>query len=80
MTDRFKCPACGHWCVRYDDDLAPGWVCSKRGGCGSEWPEPTMCEWFALCENLATHTQSHPILGEVPICDRCQGIYDKQTS
>lgn len=36
-----------------------------------------MCEWFALCANDATHTQSHPILGEVPICDRCQDKYDK---
>lgn len=34
------------------------------------------CQWFAYCTNDATGTQSHPILGEVPICDRCQGIYD----
>lgn len=34
------------------------------------------CSWFAYCENPATHTQAHPILGDVPICDRCQGIYD----
>jgi len=30
-----------------------------------------MCEWFLLCENEATTTRSHPILGDVPICDRC---------
>lgn len=35
------------------------------------------CEWFAGCGNLATHSQAHPILGDVPICDRCQGIYDR---
>ena len=34
------------------------------------------CEWFTLCDREATHTQFHPILGEVPICDRCQAKYD----
>lgn len=35
MTAReYRCPACGHWCVPVDDG---GWICSKRGGCGSEW-------------------------------------------
>lgn len=29
------------------------------------------CRWFALCTNDATKTRSHPILGDVPICDRC---------
>lgn len=30
-----------------------------------------MCEWYALCANLAVGTTPHPILGPVPICDRC---------
>lgn len=30
-----------------------------------------VCEWFLLCENTATSMEPHPILGEVPICDRC---------
>jgi hypothetical protein len=29
------------------------------------------CEWYALCENPATGTRSHTILGDVPICERC---------
>ena len=29
------------------------------------------CEWFLLCENPATTTMHHPILGDVPICQRC---------
>jgi hypothetical protein len=30
------------------------------------------CEWFALCDHPATGTMPHPILGDVPICDRCR--------
>lgn len=29
------------------------------------------CEWFALCGNPAVTTEPHPILGDVPICQRC---------
>ena len=38
--------------------------------------EPQRCEWFALCENAATTTRSHPILGPVPICERCDARVD----
>lgn len=31
-----------------------------------------MCEWFALCDNEATTEMPHPILGAVPICERCK--------
>jgi hypothetical protein len=30
------------------------------------------CLWWALCDNEATQTRPHPVLGDVPICDRCQ--------
>jgi hypothetical protein len=30
------------------------------------------CQWFALCDHPATQTRSHRILGDVPICDRCE--------
>jgi hypothetical protein len=32
---------------------------------------PAKCKWFALCDNPATATAAHPILGAVPICARC---------
>lgn len=36
-----------------------------------------MCEWFLYCENEAVKTHSHPILGEVPICERCEKKLEK---
>lgn len=29
------------------------------------------CQWFARCTHEATKTRPHPILGFVPICERC---------
>lgn len=37
---------------------------------------PRMCQWFVMCGNEATHTRHHPILGDVPICDRCDAKTD----
>jgi len=39
--------------------------------------EAVACRWFARCENVAVGVQSHPILGEVPICERCAAWYKK---
>lgn len=35
-----------------------------------------ICEWFALCENVAVTAEAHPILGSVPICERCKAKVD----
>ncbi|MEU6267708.1 hypothetical protein [Saccharopolyspora shandongensis] len=35
----------------------------------------TSCEWFAMCDREATTTRAHPILGEVPICGRCDSKF-----
>lgn len=34
------------------------------------------CMWFALCDNDATTTRPHGVLGDVPICDRCAALVD----
>lgn len=32
---------------------------------------PQKCRWFAACLRPATTTVAHPLLGDVPCCDRC---------
>lgn len=34
----------------------------------------TICQWFLMCLNPAVGTVNHPILGDVPICDRCADV------
>lgn len=31
----------------------------------------TVCEWFALCDHASAGVVRHPILGDVPTCERC---------
>lgn len=30
-----------------------------------------VCEWFALCLEPVAYLVSHPVLGQVPTCQRC---------
>lgn len=39
--------------------------------------EPGLCRWFAMCDNQATGTEPHPVLGDVKICDRCKRRLDR---
>jgi len=39
---------------------------------GTDHMNAQLCQWFALCTRPANGTESHPIIGEVPICDRCR--------
>jgi hypothetical protein len=34
------------------------------------------CEWFLLCDHPAVTLRHHPILGNRPICARCQAKFE----
>lgn len=36
---------------------------------------PQECQWFLLCDNEATVQIEHPILPDVPACQRCADKY-----
>ena len=36
-----------------------------------ELEQTVTCEWWLLCANDANQAMHHPVLGYVPICDRC---------
>lgn len=36
-----------------------------------------LCEWYALCSNVSVGTVTHPILGEVPVCERCLNKHEE---
>jgi hypothetical protein len=40
------------------------------GGIWREFPVDG-CRWFAGCKRAATGTTPHPVLGDVPTCDKC---------
>lgn len=72
-----------HARVVYDLDAPALVVCEATNvphaeGLTCDEPRPVdlgMCAWFALCPNPASTTQSHPILGDVPICASCAAWY-----
>ncbi len=33
--------------------------------------ERVYCQWFAKCPQWASTIVSHPVLGDVPVCARC---------
>jgi len=36
--------------------------------------DPELCGWFLLCANKATDSLPHPVLGSVPVCERCRSF------
>ena len=54
-------------------------VYADLGG-GNEPPEMAACVWFACCPNPANGLRDHPILGDVPICQRCDDRVEKMST
>jgi len=47
-------------------------VLRRDGGQGFEGNvEAPVCEWFAKCDHPAVGVIAHPVLGDVPCCQRC---------
>lgn len=67
----FACDTCG--CVGTEDDGIEGIgdECPDLECSGTIVANVVTCAWFALCTNEAATTRHHPILGDVPICTRC---------
>lgn len=36
--------------------------------------ETVACHWFSRCVNPATALEPHPVLGPLPICQRCKDV------
>jgi hypothetical protein len=47
------------------------WDCACSPEIGPCADHVNACGWWAMCENDATTTRPHPVLGDVPICARC---------
>jgi hypothetical protein len=53
-----------------DVGAAEAFLDGLRNGTRKPEPEQT-CLWFLLCDRATIGTLAHPILGDVPICERC---------
>lgn len=58
MSDVAACPITSLSPLHYRED--------RTCVCGE------VCAWFTLCDRPATTVMAHPVLREVPICDRCR--------
>lgn len=40
---------------------------------------PVACAWFAKCDHPANGLRDHPVLGQVPICQRCDDRVERMS-
>lgn len=58
--------------ARYDEARAEERQAASYARHFGEPKPPLVCEWFALCQRVATGTTPHPAFpAGVPTCDRC---------
>lgn len=41
-------------------------------------PVKNNCEWFNMCHRKASTVRTHPVRGEVPICEECNSYMEKR--
>jgi hypothetical protein len=64
--ERYRCPVCGHWC---NPDGTGGWICSKRRGCGSEWPS----DWPGVSDDGAEQSSTLAVEKVAEVVARLHG-------
>lgn len=50
-------------------DATEEWIRKNMLGHGVP-KSPAVCQWFALCNAPAVRSVPHPVLGEVPCCEK----------
>lgn len=57
-------------CVSYFKSEAAAFKAAKRLDLMAR--VEARCRWFMLCNNIATATEQHPVLGSVRVCVHCR--------
>lgn len=56
----------------------PSWDDSLRPNYGFDGEPTPLCEWYdAKCDRYATGYRSHPVLGQLLICDECNAKVER---
>lgn len=72
-----RTPRHSAYCDAGHVDISLGKVYGAAMSNDTEVTSNATCSWFLLCENPATRLREHPILGGVPICERCDDKVEK---
>ena len=72
--DEFQCMGC--CCVRDIEDSIRVDGELYCPDCAGDIYQQGECQWFMNCHRPAVTTRKHPILPDVPICDKCNKVVD----
>ena len=86
MTTNWISTPIHHQCSRCDECIrraitiatATGSIAgsASEANCGASVRREEACRWYALCDNAADGYVEHPILGDVPTCERCASRHE----
>lgn len=69
-----RCTECGHRVAGPDTDRCPMHVPEDYYADPADVEPVPMCEYFALCDRPADGVYAHPVIGDVPTCERCAAV------